>query len=95
MRVAVSVTLTDEERKTLTKWSRGRSTPAHLVLRAQFVMAAAEGQESQAIAAHASTRTTNMYNRVQDEVTLDEVERVVVWKWTVMLPYAVEPMSTM
>jgi len=51
MRVAVSITLTEEERKTLTKWSRGRSTPARLVLRAKIVLAAAEGRENQRIAA--------------------------------------------
>jgi transposase len=43
----------------LTKWSRGRSTPARLVLRARIVLAAAEGQESKDIAAElACTRRT-------------------------------------
>lgn len=35
-------------------------------------------EKAQQVAAHASSRTTNMYNRVQDEVTLDEVERIVI-----------------
>ena len=35
MRIAKAITLTDEERTTLTKWSRGRSTPARLVQRAE------------------------------------------------------------
>jgi len=35
-------------------------------------------EKAQQMAAHASSRTTNMYNRVTDEVTLDEVERVVI-----------------
>ena len=43
MRVAVAVELTKEERTVLTKWSRGRSTPARLVLRAKIVLWAAEG----------------------------------------------------
>ncbi len=30
------------------------------------------------MAGHASSRTTNMYNRVTDTVTLDEVERVLI-----------------
>ena len=51
MRVAKSITLTMDERATLTKWSRGRSTPARLVQRARIVLAAAEGRENQDIAA--------------------------------------------
>ncbi|MFO0867768.1 MAG: IS630 family transposase [Pirellulales bacterium] len=51
MRVAKVVSLTDEERSVLTKWSRGRSTPARLVLRAKIVLASAEGRESKDIAA--------------------------------------------
>ncbi len=43
MRVAVAITLTDDERKTLMKWSRGRSTPMRLVKRAQVVLLAAAG----------------------------------------------------
>jgi len=43
MRVAVAITLSDTERKALEKWSRGRSTPARLVKRAQVVLLAAEG----------------------------------------------------
>lgn len=50
MRVAVAIALTDEERTVLTKWSRGRSTPARLVLRAKIVLAAAEGMLSKDIA---------------------------------------------
>jgi transposase len=51
MRVAKVITLTEQERVTLTKWARGRSTPARLVLRAQIVLAAADGRENQEIAA--------------------------------------------
>lgn len=50
MRVAKAITLTDEERTTLLKWSRGRSTPARLIQRAQIVLAAADGQENKEIA---------------------------------------------
>jgi hypothetical protein len=46
MRVATPISLTDEERVLLTKWSRGRSTPARLVLRAKIVLAAAGGSEN-------------------------------------------------
>jgi DNA-binding NarL/FixJ family response regulator len=51
MRVAKAITLTDEERATLVKWSRGRSTPARLIQRAQIVLAAADGRENKEIAA--------------------------------------------
>ncbi len=35
-------------------------------------------EKAQQMAAHASAKTTNLYNRVNDELTLDEVERVVI-----------------
>lgn len=50
MRVAVSITLTEQERVTLNKWARGRSTPARLVQRARIVLAAADGLENREIA---------------------------------------------
>jgi len=30
------------------------------------------------IAAHESTRTTNLYNRTNDEPSLDEIERILI-----------------
>ena len=51
MRIAKVITLTDEERATLQKWSRGRSTPSRLVLRAKIVLAAAQGERNDQIAA--------------------------------------------
>ena len=51
MRVAKPITLTDDERAVLTKWSRGRSTSARLVLRAKIVLRAAAGMENADIAA--------------------------------------------
>ena len=42
-RVAASFTLSDEERKVLLQWSRGRRTPARLVRRARIVLRAADG----------------------------------------------------
>lgn len=35
-------------------------------------------EKAQQMAAHASSKTTNMYNRVHDSVSLDEVERIVI-----------------
>ena len=43
--------MTVEERASLTKWARGRSPPTRLVLRAKIVLAAADGQRNDEIAA--------------------------------------------
>ena len=50
MRIVPTVVLSEEERKALTKWSRGRSTPARLVQRANIVLMAAEEQQNKDIA---------------------------------------------
>jgi transposase len=50
MRIAPKVTVTDEDRKTLERWSRGRSAPVRLMQRAKIVLLAAEGQENKDIA---------------------------------------------
>ena len=55
MRIAVSLELSDQERTTLVRWSKGRSTPARLVLRAKIVLAAAEGIQNKDIAARLGT----------------------------------------
>jgi transposase len=55
MRVAPAIVLTDEDRKRLTKYSRGRNTPAKLVLRAKVVLRAAEGLQNKQIAAELDT----------------------------------------
>lgn len=35
-------------------------------------------ENAQAIAAHKSPRTTKLYDRTSDEITLDEVERIAI-----------------
>ena len=55
MRRATAITLDDQERQTLQRWARGRSTPARLVLRAQIVLRAAEGLENLGIAEELGT----------------------------------------
>jgi len=55
VRVAPKIILADKDRLTLERWSRGRSTPARLVLRAQIVLAAAQGLDNQTIAAELKT----------------------------------------
>lgn len=49
MRRAPVIELTDDERATLTKWSRGKTTPARLVTRARIVLLAADGRLSKDI----------------------------------------------
>lgn len=50
MRIAQQITLADEERDALVHWSRGRSTPARLVMRAKIVLLAAAGKRNNEIA---------------------------------------------
>jgi transposase len=55
LRIAPNIELTDEDRKTLDRWSHGRSTPARLVLRAGIVLNAAEGLANNRIAENLGT----------------------------------------
>lgn len=50
MRVAQAVVLMEEERATLERWSRGRSTPVRLMERAKMVLMAADGSLNRDIA---------------------------------------------
>lgn len=50
MRRAVEIELTEEERTTLVKWSRGKRTQARIVERAKIVLAAADGKPNKQIA---------------------------------------------
>lgn len=43
-----------------------------------YMMAGGTLEKAQQMAAHASSRTTNMYNRSKDAVTLDEVEKILL-----------------
>jgi transposase len=65
MRVAPRIDLADEEREQLLKWSRGRSTPHRLVLRASIVLQAAQGLQDKEIAANlgASRHTVALWRR--------------------------------
>jgi len=58
MRVAPQITLDDKTRKILQRWSRGRSTPARLVLRAKIVLLAAQGKQNNDIAVELGTERT-------------------------------------
>src|SRR3954453_17613176 len=51
MRRACQITLSHEDRSTLERWSRGRSTQARLVTRARVVLAAADGKQNKDVAA--------------------------------------------
>ncbi len=55
MRVAVSITLTKDERVALQRWARGRRTAARLVLRAKVVLLASAGRLNKEIAAELDT----------------------------------------
>jgi transposase len=51
MRKAIQITLTEEERSTLARWAKGRTTPMRLVVRAKIVLQAAQGKQNKDIAA--------------------------------------------
>lgn len=55
MRVAQALRLTAEQRPALVRWSRGRSTPARLVLRSKIVLLAAQGMMNKDIARELDT----------------------------------------
>jgi transposase len=55
VRIASTLTLNDVDRILLHRWSRGRSTPARLVLRANIVLRAADGVRNDVIAAELGT----------------------------------------
>jgi transposase len=55
MRVAQAIVISDEDRRTLRRWARGRTTPARLVLRAKIVLLAAAGNLNMDIAAELGT----------------------------------------
>jgi len=77
MRIAPEIVLTDEERTTLERWSRGRSTPARLVLRSKIVLLAAEGKMNQKIAPRLKTalKTVSLWRRRFAEQRLAGIER--------------------
>jgi transposase len=50
VRIAPNVTISEEQRKVLEAWARGRSTPARLVLRARIALQAAAGADNKTIA---------------------------------------------
>lgn len=77
MRVAKTIVLTDEQRATLTRWSRGRSTPARVVQRAKIVLAAAEGRENKDIAAElgCTRRTVGTWRNRFAEAGLAGIEK--------------------
>ena len=50
MRVAQTITVTDDQRVTLQRWARGRSTPVRLMQRAKMILMAADGVQNKEIA---------------------------------------------
>ncbi len=77
MRRAPAIHLSEPEVKTLTRWSRGRCTPARLVLRAKIVLLAAEGRENRDIAAELSTsrQTVGLWRQRFAERGLPGIEK--------------------
>src|SRR5215210_3429245 len=70
---AVAITLSDEERGQLERWSRRRTTAQSLAVRSRIVLAAAEGESNQAISAklRVSRPTVTRWRRRFAEARLD------------------------
>jgi transposase len=77
MKVAPKVILSDTERTTLLRWSRGRSTASRLVLRAKIVLLAAAGKLNREIAAELATapKTVCLWRRRFAEGRLAGIEK--------------------
>lgn len=77
MRVAVPIKLTKEERRQLLKFSKGRSTPARMVLRAKIVLAAAAGKLNKEIAEDLGTlpKTVGLWRNRFAEQRVEGIER--------------------
>ena len=76
-------------KRTPMRWSAGRAAAAGIVtklgnhsFRATGITAYLKNggtlEKAAAMANHASTRTTQLYDRRRDELSLDEVERIVI-----------------
>lgn len=65
MKRACAIDITEEERTVLQRWSRGRSTPVRLVLRAKIVLLAADGWMNKDIATELGTapKTVSLWRR--------------------------------
>lgn len=65
MRIAPSIQVTATERQQLEQWTRGRRTPARLVLRAKITLLAADGQDNHhiAVALDTSRQTVGLWRQ--------------------------------
>ena len=77
MRIAPAILVSNEDRRTLERWSRGRTTPARLVLRSKIVLLAASGMLNKDIAAELGTgmKTVCLWRRRFAERGLAGIEK--------------------
>lgn len=77
MRKAPSIELSEQDRETLERWSRGRRTPVRLAQRARIVLLAACGMENREIAVQVGTSrpTVGLWRRRFSEAGISGIER--------------------
>ena len=77
MRKAPPILLSEDERATLERWSRGRRIPVRQALRAQIVLLAASGLENQEIAVRLGTSkpTVGLWRRRFAELGIKGIEK--------------------
>jgi DNA-binding NarL/FixJ family response regulator len=66
MRKAIVISLSEKDRITLTRWSRGRSTQARLVDRANVVLLAADGLQNKEIAQKLGISLATVRNHIHN-----------------------------
>ena len=59
-------------------WTTSKNCECTFITITEYMRNGGTLEKAQQMAAHASAKTTNLYTRVNDELTLDEVERVVI-----------------
>ena len=96
MRVAPKATLTDEQRATLRRGARGRTTPMRLVRRAQILLLAAEGTQNIAIAEQLGIERTiaGRWRRRFAARGLAGLEKDAAWRPTCGVWYTTESDAT-
>ena len=77
MKHARKITLTDDEQRKLNRWTRGRRTPARLVLRAKIILLAADGMMNKDIAESLKTarKTVSLWRTRFAEQRLAGIEK--------------------
>jgi DNA-directed RNA polymerase specialized sigma24 family protein len=81
MRIAPTVSISEEQRKRLQSWARGRSTPMRSAQRAAMILRAAEGMSDRDIAVEhgCGRRTVARWRARFIERGIEGIARAALW----------------